>query len=589
MKTGCLLERLHGVKKAGAEYRAICPAHEDEKPSLSIREKSGKILIHCHAGCTTDAICSALGIRQSDLFIDSQPTKRRLVATYDYTDEDGNLLYQKLRYDPKDFRIRIPDGKGGWVYKMNGQAPVLYNLAAFKDASMLFVCEGEKDVETLRQYGYVGTTNFDGAGKWRPEYNRHFAGRMVFVLPDNDAPGRRHATKVYRSLAGIAEHLRIVQLPNLPDGGDVSDWFNNGGTVEEFNRICLAAPEGIPAGWLDEPATTTGGTLPLIRLSSVKPEPVSWLWNNRFPNKGLNLIAGMGEVGKTTFASYLMSRLTTGRDWFDCENTTAPGTCLFIGDEDDLGCAIRPKLDAAGADVNRIVALDYESFLKTGGSFNLVEHIDRLEKTIETLGDVRAIFFDPLNGYLGQINAYSDSETRGVLIPLQNIAKKYDLAVFGLCHLNKKTDLSAVDRVLGSVAFVNTARSVWFITWDKETDTRYLTKEKSNYSVNPTNLSFRIIDGAVAFLEGTTDKTADDVLRGGIQKADSTNECIEWLKKKLAWNSVLSSEISAEARHIGFSEHALRTAKRTLNVQSKKDGYGGKWMLSLPETEDIPL
>lgn len=341
-----------------------------------------------------------------------------------------------------------------------------------------------------------------------------------------------------------------------------------------------------------EPATTTGGGLPLIRLSSVKPEPVSWLWNNRFPNKGLNLIAGMGEVGKTTFASYLMACLTTGRDWFDCENTTAPGTCLFIGDEDDLGCAIRPKLDAAGADVNRVVALDYESFLKTGGSFNLAEHIDRLEKTVETLGDVRAVFFDPLNGYLGRINAYSDSETRGVLIPLQNIAKKYDLAVFGLCHLNKKSDLSAVDRVLGSVAFVNTARSVWFITWDKETDTRYLTKEKSNYSVNPTNLSFRIIDGAVAFLEGTTDKTADDVLQGGIQKADSTNECIEWLKKKLAWNSVLSSEISAEARHIGFSEHALRTAKRTLNVQSKKDGYGGKWMLSLPENpenEDIPL
>lgn len=341
-----------------------------------------------------------------------------------------------------------------------------------------------------------------------------------------------------------------------------------------------------------EPATTTGGTLPLIRLSSVKPEPVNWSWSNRFPNKGLNLIAGMGEVGKTTFAAYLMACLTTGRDWFDCENTTAPGTCLFIGDEDDLGCAIRPKLDAAGADVNRIAALDYESFLKTGGSFNLAEHIDRLEKTVETLGDVRAVFFDPLNGYLGRINAYSDSETRGVLIPLQNIAKKYDLAVFGLCHLNKKSDLSAVDRVLGSVAFVNLARSVWFITWDKETDTRYLTKEKSNYSVNPTNLSFRIIDGAVAFLEGTTDKTADDVLQGGIQKADSTNECIEWLKKKLAWNSVLSSEISAEARHCGFSDHALRTAKRTLNVQSKKDGYGGKWMLSLPENpenEDIPL
>ena len=329
--------------------------------------------------------------------------------------------------------------------------------------------------------------------------------------------------------------------------------------------------------------SSTTETLPLIRLSSVKAESVSWLWANRFPNKGLNLIPGVGSAGKTTFAAYLMACLTTGRDWIDCQNNTPAGSCLFIGAEDDLACAIRPKLDAAGADVSKVVALDYEKFFLQGESFNLSDHVDLLDKTIEKIGDCRAVFFDPLNGYLGKINSYSDSESRSVLIPLQNIAKKYNIAIYGLCHLNKKSDLAAVDRVLGSVAFVNTSRAVWFIVWDKETDIRYLTHEKSNYSINPTNLSFKIIDGACSFIEGTTDKTADDVLQGGIHKADSTVECTEWLKKKLAYNSVLSSEISDEARHCGFSDHALRESKRTLKVQSKPNGIGGKWMLSLPQ------
>ena len=340
------------------------------------------------------------------------------------------------------------------------------------------------------------------------------------------------------------------------------------------------------------PAGRSTGILPLVRMATIQPEPITWQWANRFPTKGINLIPGIGSAGKTTFAAYLMACLTTGRDWFDCPNETPKGSCLFIGDEDDLGSAIRPKLDSAGADCSKIFAMDYQQLFEQGDSFNLTDHADRLDQTIEQMGDCRAVFFDPLNGYLGKVNSYSDAEARSVLIPLQNIAKRHNISVYALCHLNKKADTAAVDRVLGSVAFVNTARSVWFITWDKDSDIRYLTCEKANYSVNPTNLAFRIIDGAVSWLDGTTDKTADDVLQGGIQKSESTIECKNWLEKKLQYGSVLSSEISTEARHIGFSEHALRTAKRTLNVQSKKDGYGGKWMLSLPENpenEDIPL
>lgn len=364
--------------------------------------------------------------------------------------------------------------------------------------------------------------------------------------------------------AALKTHNRKYCHPPLPD--------------KEISNIARSMGRYAPSG-------RSTRTLPLVKMETIQPEPISWQWANRFPTKGINLIPGVGSAGKTTFAAYLMSVLTTGRDWVDCPNETPKGSCLFIGDEDDLASAIRPKLDSAGADCSKIFAMDYQQLFEQGDSFNLTEHIDRLDMTIEQMGDCRAVFFDPLNGYLGKINSYSDAEARSVLIPLQNIAKRHNISIYALCHLNKKSDSSAIDRVLGSVAFTNTSRSVWFVLWDKKNDIRYLTCEKANYSVNPTNLAFRIVDGAVSWLEGTTTQTADDILQAGIRIADSTDECIDWLREKLKYGSVLSNEINSEARHSGFTDHALRVAKRTLRVQSKKNGIGGKWMLSLPDSD----
>src|SRR3990167_3791982 len=116
------LSRLVGVRKIAGGFQAVCPCHDDKHQSLSISEKEGKFLAYCHAGCAFTNIVKALDLRPSGNNITPIIT-----ATYDYTDADGKLLYQVIRYQPKAFKQRRPDGKGGWIWDMKGITPTLYH------------------------------------------------------------------------------------------------------------------------------------------------------------------------------------------------------------------------------------------------------------------------------------------------------------------------------------------------------------------------------------------------------------------------------------------------------------------------------
>jgi replicative DNA helicase len=175
----------------------------------------------------------------------------RIVATYDYTDERGQLLFQVVRYEPgfdgepKTFRQRRPNGKDRWINGLGDVRRVLYRLPQLVDDShdrLVFVVEGEKDADALAGLGLLATTNAMGAGKWRPEYNETLRDRYVIILPDNDKPGREHAIAVAKSVAGVAASVKIIELPDLPDKGDVSDWLVGGGTKQELLRLVQEAP-----------------------------------------------------------------------------------------------------------------------------------------------------------------------------------------------------------------------------------------------------------------------------------------------------------------------------------------------------------
>ena len=160
----------------------------------------------------------------------------KIVQTYDYKDETGQLLYEVVRYEPKDFRQRRPDGSGGWIWNLQGVRRVLYRLQELLQASpeeWIFIVEGEKDVDRLYDAGLVATTCAMGAVKWGDDYSEFLNDRSkVAIIPDNDDAGRRHAKKVAESLADAGVKTRIIELLGVPEKGDVSDWLNAGGRKE---------------------------------------------------------------------------------------------------------------------------------------------------------------------------------------------------------------------------------------------------------------------------------------------------------------------------------------------------------------------
>jgi hypothetical protein len=262
-----VLERFGKLRRGGRprQWSARCPAHEDRTPSLSLGiGRRGHLLVHCMANCTVQAVLAAAGLTMSDLFPPDQRNPdgpynrprpeappRRLVVEYNYADEEGRLLYQNCRYEPKEFRQRRPDGQGGWHWNLDGVRLVLYRLPQIVKANPrlpVVVVEGERDVLTLEALGLLATTGTGGTGMgWRDSYSLSLRGRRVAVLPDNDEAGLKHAERAAGSLIlGGAASVRLVRLPGLAEGGDVTDWLGAGKTRPELLAVLKAAPEWRP-------------------------------------------------------------------------------------------------------------------------------------------------------------------------------------------------------------------------------------------------------------------------------------------------------------------------------------------------------
>ncbi len=176
--------------------------------------------------------------------------------TYNYHDESGNLLYQVVRFEGKEFRQRRPDGSG-WAWGLGGCRRVLYNLPMLRASNktrIVFIPEGEKDVDTLVERGFLATCNPMGAGKWQPEYDEELRGCHVVILPDNDpidektgvSVGEEHGRDILKSLYGKAASIKVLRLPGLPPKGDVSDWFAAGHSVDEFRDLVKSTPTVYP-------------------------------------------------------------------------------------------------------------------------------------------------------------------------------------------------------------------------------------------------------------------------------------------------------------------------------------------------------
>jgi hypothetical protein len=241
------LHPLRGVKPGGSEkWDALCPAHDDHKPSLSVRAESGRILIYCQVGCTTEKICDALGIRLQDLF--NKPSPAKIVTTYLYVDLDGTPLRHVVRHDgPKRFyQESFNRLTSEWVKSVKGVPMVPYRLPelirAIQGGKRVFVTEGESDADSAAEHGLVATTSPGGAAvAWPPDFIAHFQGAVdVIVVADADKPGREAAIRRARCLQGIVQRVRLIDFGfDKPSGYDLSDFFVGGGSVEQLLELAV--------------------------------------------------------------------------------------------------------------------------------------------------------------------------------------------------------------------------------------------------------------------------------------------------------------------------------------------------------------
>ena len=328
------------------------------------------------------------------------PTKY-LAKQYDYYDSDGVLRYQVQRFEPKTFRQRRPDDKGGWLYNLQGVEALPYNLVGMiqNPDAPVFIVEGEKCAERLNQLGLVASTNHGGSKNWKPELNQYFKDRNVIVLPDNDTAGKAHADVVISQLYGTANAIKRVDLPG-DDKDDVVDWLFKGGDVKQLHELVKATPpiavEPEPAEPEDKPDVFETYSLDYLKNMP----PVEWLVDGLLTAHGFAVLYGAPGIGKSFMSIDIALSVAYGRPWHD--RATKAGAVLYLAAEGVGGLGKRVRSWQAHYDTHGVTdfhvlpmavkileAPDLEKLLRTIDAFKVqfsMIVIDTVARTLASTG-----------------------------------------------------------------------------------------------------------------------------------------------------------------------------------------------------------
>lgn len=495
-----VLAHLAVARRKGDRAECYCPAHSDDRPSLSVsRGAEHPVVLHCHAGCSADTILAALGLSWAAL-IGSDP---HVTATYAYTDAAGKPLYYVERWVPKSFRPRLPDGT--WA-RPSPSDEVLYRLPdihkAIADGKPVYLVEGEKDCEEGHSFGMTCTTAMSGASQpWLPQFTDQLAGAQVVIVADNDEPGRRRARRLTDELWSHASSVRAV-LPRF--GKDLTDHLWAGFTPELLDPL---------------PAE---GTLIRYKLSQVAAATIGWAWQAWIPDGMFTLIEGDPGDGKSVLTVDLAARWTTGAAMPDGTPNPfgGPVNVGMVSAEDDPARVIRPRFALAGGDLDRLVYIAGAPLV--GGRYtrtvDLGNDIDSLREAIEA-EHLKVLVLDPLMAFVGNVKTAIDSEVRQMLTPLRYLAEETGCAIVAVRHL-RKAGGKAVYAGGGSVAFTGAARSVLMVGRSpRDPELRVLASTKVNLALTPASLSYRLMPGEGHFAiypyvdwQGEVELTAADLM-----------------------------------------------------------------------------
>ena len=498
-------------------------------------------------------------------------------------DADGEVIGTAYR-DADGNKTSTKGGKRGLILSWP-----LATYAGSSPADPVFIAEGASDTAALLSMGFdaVGVPMAGQCGELLAEL---LAGRHIVMVADADDAGRRGAERIAAVTLGRCASVRVIEPPK--GAKDVREAVLAGASRMDFLAMLSKAKPVQPP-----PAPMDGAPL-IVNLSEVKPELVDWLWRGRIALGKFTLIAGDPGLGKSFLTLDIAARVSTGRSFPGTPGlTTTPGGVVLLTAEDGVADTIRPRLDAAGAEVSRIVALEAIRTVGNHGrqsarTFDLAKDLPALERTIQTVEGCRLVVIDPITAYLGSSDSHKNADIRGLLAPLGVIAERHDVAVVGVTHLNKANGGPAIYRAMGSLAFAAAARAAWVVCKDKtDPSRRLLLPMKNNIAPDTGGLAYRIepvpnqVQPALSWEKDPVNMTADDALVGDGGTGDGRTErddAAAWLRELLAHGPRPVRDIERDAKEAGYSWATVKRAKAAIGVASRKPAFGGPWEWSLP-------
>jgi putative DNA primase/helicase len=501
-----------------------------------------------------------------------------------------------------------PDGKGGWKHGGASTPRPLYGLHTLGRGGDVYVCEGERCAAALHGLGLPAVTSPGGSqaahyADWTPLDGVE----RVIILPDNDAPGAKYADSVAGILAALPNPPEVVRvdLPGLPDKGDVVDWLEvlDWDGFEELPREML---DGLPCRFekavaeYSKPFTVPNAKprkkkladIETVCMADVEPEEIRWLWQGRLPAGKLVIVDGDPGVGKSTITIDLAARISTGAAMpSGCSDCREPAGVLILAPEDGLADTILPRLNAAGANLQRIHAPTPGEYL------TLPDAIEWLQEFIvrESIG---LVIIDPIMAFLGGADSYKDAEVRTVTTPLAGVADATGASILCVRHMTKGKGGPAIHKGGGSIAFTAAARVA--LTAAKAPDNSgrcVLAVSKGNLAAAPPALFYSVVgnDAGQPRIEwgGVAQFSADDLVadkrRGG---SLAVEEAVAFLECELESGALPAVDLKTRAKEAGISEATLNRAKKKLGISPRRMAgqEGTPWAWELPPTcEDDQL
>jgi hypothetical protein len=331
--------------------------------------------------------------------------------------------------------------------------------------------------------------------------------------------------------------------------------------------------------------------LNLVLAASIEQRAVEWLWQNRIARGKLTLIAGDPGLGKSQIGLDIVARQSSSRPWPDAGIAPA-GSSIILSAEDAANDTICPRLEVAGADLNKITIVQSVTEGGTRRTFSLQRDLHQLAQAITQIGNVTNILVDPITSYMGRLDGHRTTDVRAVLEPFDKFAEDCHVAILAITHPPKASQGKAIHSFTGSLAFVAAARLAFLCLEDPETDRSLLLAVKNNLGPAAAGLGYRFEQHPTAAgiwacrvawdTEPVTTTANEAIASAAERKSSALHEAEDFLREYLADRPMPADKVEAAAEENDISKRTLKRARKSLRIVTTKTGFGSGWSWSLP-------